>query len=326
MKFGLIELLGSLFFLKGANSIELKAPAAITTSYSITLPAAAPGSTQALTIDPSGNLGYITPGAGGLDAKDSVRAATTGNITLSGTQTVDGVALVAGDRVLVKDQTTGANNGIYVVASGAWSRAADADTSAEVTAGMFVFVTEGTVNADSGWTLTTNDTITLGTTALNFSQFSGAGQITAGAGLTKNGNTLDIGGTANRVVVNADSIDIASNYAGQTSITTLGTIATGTWQGTAIAVAFGGTGANTAAAARSNLSAAGVYRQSFTAANLVNGVLTVPHGLSQYCQVTVYNTNNRQIIPDEVIATSPTSCAIELTSYGSISGQVVVVG
>jgi phage-related tail fiber protein len=188
---------------------------------------------------------YVDAVKQGLDIKDSVRAATTANITLSALQTIDGVAVVAGNRVLVKDQTTASANGIYVVAAGSWTRATDADTNTEVTAGLFVFVTEGTANADSGWVLTTEDAITLGTTALSFSRFSGAGQITAGAGLTKTGNTLDAVGTANRITVNADSIDIASTYSGQTSITTLGTIATGTWTGTTIAVANGGTGVTT---------------------------------------------------------------------------------
>ena len=118
-------------------------------------------------------------------SKQSVRVATTAALTLSSDlengDTVDGVTLVTGDRVLVKNQDTASENGIYVVkASGAPDRATDADTSAEVTAGMFTFVTEGTANGDSGWVLTTNDTITLGTTGLVFAQFSGAGQITAG--------------------------------------------------------------------------------------------------------------------------------------------------
>lgn len=166
---------------------------------------------------------YVDAVKTGLDVKDSVRVATTANITLSGTQTVDGVAVVAGDRVLVKDQSTGSQNGIYVVAAGAWSRATDADANAEVTAGLFVFVAEGTTNADSGWVLTTNDAITVGTTALTFVQFSGAGQVTAGAGLTKSGNTLDVGTASTaRIVVNADNIDLAtvtrSNTAGTAGV------------------------------------------------------------------------------------------------------------
>lgn len=222
---------------------------------------------------------YVDAARSGLDVKDSVRAATTGNITLSATQTVDGVALVAGDRVLVKDQTTGSTNGIYVVAAGAWTRATDADSSAEVTSGMFTFVTEGTANGDSGWVLTTNDPITLGTTTLTFSQFSGAGQITAGAGLTKTGSTLDAIGTANRIQVNADSIDISAAYVGQTSITTVGTIATGTWNATTIALNKGGTGATDATTARTNLGAVGKYSADLGA--LTAGVeTTITHNLN----------------------------------------------
>jgi hypothetical protein len=153
---------------------------------------------------------YVDAARSGLDVKQSVRVATTANITLSGAQTIDGVSVVAGDRVLVKDQSTASQNGIYTVAVGAWSRSSDADINSEVTAGMFTFVTEGTTNADSGWVLTTNDTITVGTTALAFVQFSGAGQIVAGAGLTKSGNTIDIAtASSTRIVVNADSIDLA---------------------------------------------------------------------------------------------------------------------
>jgi phage-related tail fiber protein len=155
---------------------------------------------------------YVDATKQGLDVKDSVRVATTANITLSGTQTVDGVSLVAGDRVLVKNQTTASANGIYVVVSGgAWTRSTDADTTAKVTSGMFTFVEVGTTNADSGWVLTTDGLITLDTTALAFVQFSGAGQIDAGAGLTKTGNTLDVGtASTGRIVVNADNIDLAT--------------------------------------------------------------------------------------------------------------------
>jgi hypothetical protein len=152
---------------------------------------------------------YVDATKQGLDVKDSVRAATTANISLSGTQTVDGIELEAGNRVLVKNQSTASENGIYLVVSGGtWTRAIDFNTSGKVTSGAFTFVEEGTANADSGWVLTTDGAVTLGTTSLTFTQFSGAGQITAGAGLTKTGNTLDVGGTIGRIVVNADSIDL----------------------------------------------------------------------------------------------------------------------
>lgn len=152
---------------------------------------------------------YVDAVKQALDIKDSVHVATTANITLSAVQTIDGVLLVAGDRVLVKDQTTASQNGIYVVAAGAWTRATDADSDAKVNPGLFVFVEEGTVNGNNGYVLTTDAPITLGTTALTFTQFSGAGQIVAGAGLTKTGNTIDVVGTAGRIVANADSIDLA---------------------------------------------------------------------------------------------------------------------
>jgi len=146
----------------------------------------------------------------GLDVKASVRAATTANITLSGTQTIDGVALSAGDRVLVKNQSTASANGIYVVAVGAWSRSTDADANADVTSGMFTFVEEGTTNANSGWVLITDGAITLGTTALSFEQFSGAGQITAGNGLSKSGNTLTVvSANTDNITVGASGINLA---------------------------------------------------------------------------------------------------------------------
>jgi phage-related tail fiber protein len=128
----------------------------------------------------------------GLDWKDSVRAASTGNLTLSGTQTVDGVALTAGDRVLVMAQTTASSNGIYVVAAGAWARAADADTNAEVTPGMAVSVEEGTTNGDKTFVLTTNGPITLNTTALSFSILGGSTPYTAGNGLSLTGSSFAV--------------------------------------------------------------------------------------------------------------------------------------
>jgi hypothetical protein len=188
------------------------------------------------------NKAYVDASRSGLDAKESVRAATVGSITLSGTQTVDDVALIAGDRVLVKNQGTASQNGIYVVAAGAWSRADDANSDEEVNSGMFTFVEEGTENDNTGWVLSTANPITLNTTALSFVKFSSQGEILAGNGLTKTGNTLNVGGTADRITVGADSVDIASTYAGQSTIVTLGTVTTGTWSATTIAANRGGTG------------------------------------------------------------------------------------
>ena len=157
---------------------------------------------------------YVDSVAQGLDVKGSVRAATTANITLSGTQTVDGVALSVSDRVLVKDQSTASQNGIYVVAAGSWTRATDADTWNELVS-AFVFVEDGTTNDNSGWVCTIAPGGTLGVTSITFEQFSGAGQITAGAGMTKTGNTLNVGTASSaRIVVNSDDIDLATTGVG----------------------------------------------------------------------------------------------------------------
>ena len=154
------------------------------------------------------NKAYVDSVAQGLSIKDPVRVATTAAITLSGLQTIDGVSLAANDRVLVKDQAALETNGIYLVQAGAWIRSADADTSPEVVSGMFVFVSEGTLNENSGWVLTTPDPITLGTTGLVFAQFSGAGQIEAGNGLTKTGNTLDVNPDGLTIEVVADQVRV----------------------------------------------------------------------------------------------------------------------
>jgi phage-related tail fiber protein len=287
--------------------------------------------------------GYVDGLVQGLDSKASVRLKTTANITITSPGAVvanfDGVAPVAGDRILLTNQTTASENGIYVWngAAVAMTRATDADTSALVTAGQYMFVEEGTAFADTGWVLITNNPIVLGTTALTYTQFNGAGSIIAGNGLTSTGNTFDVVGTAGRIVSNANNIDlatsgvtagayigftvdtygritavttpttlagygitnaqpldadltaiaavsttgllvrtaadtwatrsvlgvtnrttvtngtgvagditvdIAATYAGQTSITTLGTVATGTWQANLIGAQYGGTGAN----------------------------------------------------------------------------------
>jgi len=189
---------------------------------------------------------YVDAARSGLAVKAPVRVATTASITtLSGIQTIDDVILVAGNRVLVKDQGSTLTNGIYdVVAGAAWTRSADADASNEVVAGMFCLVEEGTINKDKGFVLTTDNPIVLNNTGLTFAQFSGAGDIVAGNGLTKSGNTISVVGTSGRISVAADAIDISTAYVGQNTITTLGTIGTGTWQGTLIAGTYGGTGVN----------------------------------------------------------------------------------
>ena len=140
--------------------------------------------------------GYVDGLIQGLDVKGSVRAASTANATLSTAyangQTVGGVTVATGDRILIKEQSTGSENGVYTVnASGAPTRATDFDSNAGITAGAFVFVEEGT-NGDQGFVLTNNGTITIGSTSLIFTQFSGAGNISAGNGLQQSGTTLSV--------------------------------------------------------------------------------------------------------------------------------------
>ena len=153
---------------------------------------------------------YVDAIAQGIDAKASVVAATTTNITLSGAQTIDGVSVIAGDRVLVKDQTTTANNGIYLCAAGSWTRTTDADAWTELVA-AYTFVEGGTINGSNGFICTVAAGGTLGTTAITFAQFSGAGQVVAGTGMSKSGNTLNVNTASSaRIVVGADEIDLAT--------------------------------------------------------------------------------------------------------------------
>lgn len=154
----------------------------------------------------------------GFDWKQSVRVATTTAGTLSSSfangQVVDGVTLVTGDRILIKNQTNAAENGIYVVNStGAPTRAADADASADMTSGVTAFISEGTTNGNSAWSITTDDVITLGTTEITFTQVAGGSLYTAGAGLTMTGSTFDIVAADTSLTVNADSIQVRINDA-----------------------------------------------------------------------------------------------------------------
>ena len=188
------------------------------------------------TTDSLANKAYVDQVAQGLDTKPSCRVATTANLsatysngtagvgatlTNSGTQaalSIDGVTMVAADRVLVKDQSTAAQNGIYVVTnigsgSSNWilTRATPEDQPSELTGGAFVFVEEGTANSDNGYVFTHNGAPTFGTTALDVAQFSGAGQITAGAALTKTGNQLDVAVDDSSIEVNADAIRVKAS-------------------------------------------------------------------------------------------------------------------
>lgn len=184
---------------------------------------------------------YVDLAVQGLDAKASVRAATTANITLSAPQTIDGVSVIAGDRVLVKNQTTTADNGIYLCAAGAWTRALDMNVWTKVP-NAFVFVEEGTVNADTSWVVSSNAGGTIGSTAMVWFQFGAAGSYSAGNGLSLGGSVFSVLANGSTIDVSASGVKVSDTYPGNTSLVTLGTVATGTWNATAIGPTKGGTG------------------------------------------------------------------------------------
>ena len=162
------------------------------------------------------NKAYVDAQLQGLDVKNSVRVATTANGTLATAfangQTIDGITLSTGDRILLKDQSTGSENGIYTVnSSGAPTRATDFDADSEVTGGTFFFVEEGTVNADNGFVMTNDGSVTVGTTALTFTQFSGAGQVIAGAALVKSGNTINVAVDDSSIEVSSDALRVKAS-------------------------------------------------------------------------------------------------------------------
>ena len=302
---------------------------------------------------------YVDSVASGLDVKQSVRAASTGNLTLSNTQTVDGVVLVATNRVLVKNQTTASQNGVYLVVSGgSWTRATDFDSDAEVTSGAFTFVEEGTVNENTGWTLTTDGAITVDTTSLAFSQFSSSTSITAGDGLLLTGIDLSVNvangieivsdnvqlassvagngltyasgvlavvGTASRITANADSIDISSTYAGQNTIATLGTVTTGTWNASVIAGEYGGTGvANTSKTITlgGNLVTSGAHATTLTTTGTTGVTLPTTGTLATLAETETFTnkTLTGAILNGTLGATTASSvAATTLTANGAVT-------
>jgi hypothetical protein len=158
------------------------------------------------------NKAYVDNVAAGLSIKPSVRAATTANITLSGAQTIDGVSVIATNRVLVKNQTTASQNGIYVAAAGAWALASDS-ANGSLSSGALVLVDEGSVNDNTMWVLTTNDPITVGSTSLTFSPFTVGVTYSAGNGLTLASTTFSVNaGTG--IIADGTSTRIDPAYSG----------------------------------------------------------------------------------------------------------------
>lgn len=151
----------------------------------------------------------------GTDWKDSVRAGTTANITLSGAQTIDGVSVIAGDRVLVKNQSTASQNGIYVCAAGAWSRSSDA-TNGKLSSLTSVMVEEGTAQAGTQWRISTTGAITVGSTSITWTQFGASTTYSAGTGLSLGGTVFTIDTS---VVVRKAAGTIGDNSATSIAVT-----------------------------------------------------------------------------------------------------------
>ena len=289
--------------------------------------------------------GYVDAARQGLDVKQSVKVATTAAVNLAADlqtgDVIDGVTLAAGDRVLVKNQVSGSENGIYVaVASGTALRSSDANgtvDTGELKPGTFAFVEEGTVNSDKGFVVSTNGTITIDSTAIAWTQFSGAGSFEAGDGLSQSGNTINVNVTSNRTAITADAIDISANYVGQTSITTLGTITTGVWDGTDVAVTAGGTNSSTASGARTNLAADGTQGAGVSVPVLARVVtkvigdgsatgIAIQHGFAtRDVLVQVYDAATYDTVICDVVRTDTNNVTVTFSVAPTLNSYRVVI-
>jgi hypothetical protein len=322
-----------------------------TAPWVLNWPANPPGTQQALTLDAAGNVTYQSLGGGGtvlsvglsLPAIFSVAGSPiTTSGTLAATLTTQGVnsvfagpssggaaapafrSLVANDvpslpSSKISDLTPVVQALIDSSVTALYRNKGNADASAasvSLAVGTSTFINGDMYRVTVG-----------GSTAFGFQLNVGDHVWYNGSSWNKIDNTdPTVGGTTNRISVTptgdtAFTVDIASNYAGQASITTVGTIATGTWSGDAIALNKGGTGATTAAAARTALGVPGKFPGLFTNATLVAGVLSVAHGLGNLAPVfVVTDQNGFTYVPDNVRATDANTLSVDLTTFGTITG------
>ena len=277
---------------------------------------------------------YVDGLAQGLDVKASVRVATTSAGTLGTSfangQTVDGVTLVTGDRILIKNQAAPADNGIYVVASsGAPARATDFDAWAEIPGG-FCFVEEGTTNADTGWVCTSNAGGTLGSTAVAFTQFSGAGSFTDGNALARTGNQLDWVPDGSTLEVSSDQarikdLGVTAAKLANGAVDLAGAKITGT-----LGVGNGGTGQTTAKAAReTGLGAPGYYSSATHSSGTTITITQATHGgrssrgLIVQCQL---EADGSVVYPDIAVASNGDVTVTFAASQSANSIRTTIIG
>jgi hypothetical protein len=320
-------------YLTQSNAASTYAPKANPTfTGSVTVPAPTAGTDAA-------NKQYVDGAVAGLSWKEAVNLLATSNVALTGnteTLVIDGHAALDGTddgyRILLTAQTTAADKGIYVYTDDGTTytlaRATDADTYQELIDAT-VLVLEGTTYGKTSWVQGNHYLSSF--SGQNWVQFTGASSVTPGDGLTQDGSELNVVGTADRISVSADAVNIASTYVGQTSITTLGTITTGVWNGTDVAVAAGGTGASTAAGARSNLGAAGKSAGDIgAAASTGTFSFAYTHSLNTTdVVVSVKEVSTKAMVEVDVVVTDANTVTVSWNAASTFSSgayRITVIG
>jgi hypothetical protein len=298
---------GAAFAIKGANT-DLTS-VALTTGTVSTTPS---GSTDIA------NKSYVDTVAQGLDTKASCIAATTVNITLSAPQTIDGIALIAGDRCLVKNQSTAADNGIYLVAAGSWTRALDMDTWAEVP-GAYVFIQTGTTLADTGWVCTSNAGGTIGVTAITWAQFSGAGSGVSSLNFGTTGLTPASATTGAITVAGTLAVANGGTGASTASITSFNNItgytaagATGT---TSTNLVFSASPTFTGTLAAAAITASTTLGVTGTSTLSGNAIISVTDNTNAALRITQLGTGNALLVED---TTNPDASPFVVAADGDV--------
>ncbi|CAB4167278.1 hypothetical protein UFOVP1666_54 [uncultured Caudovirales phage] len=301
---------------------------------------------QPVALATTGTLTSLT--SGGTVTYDNGTLGVGATLTLQNALTsLDTISLTNDMRILVKNEANQTHNGVYTWVTGGTvlTRVNDMDIAEDVAGGDFMFVVSGSVNGDTGW-VQTQVVTTMGTDPIIFAQFSGAGTYLAGDGLTIDGSTFNVGGTTNRISVSSDAVDISASYVGQSSITTLGTIGTGIWNGAIVGGTYGGTGINNGASTITiggNISTAGAFTTSgaygttLTATNTTS--VTLPTTGTLATLAGSETLSSKTITGSSIGTSSPSTAAFTtLTSSGAttftsatdssslITGAVILTG